>query len=60
MILDNQWAFSESQAVQQNGASAVSTNIVDMKGRTLLGDNLEILVTITEAYAGTLRSVRRD
>ena len=52
MILDKQWAFSESQAVQQNGTSAASTNIVDMKRQTLLGDNLEILVTITEAYAG--------
>ena len=51
MILDKEWAFSESQAVQQNGTSVASTNIVDMKGQTLLGDNLEILVTITETYA---------
>ena len=51
MILDKQWAFSESQAVQQDGTSVASTNIVDMKGLTLLGDNLEILVTITETYA---------
>ena len=55
MMLDNGWAFSESQAVQQNGTSAASANIVDFVGVTiLLGEPLEILVTITETYvAGT-------
>lgn len=50
-MLDKEWAYSESQAVQQNGTSAASTNVVNMKGARLMGDRFEILVTIKETYA---------